>query len=223
MNERMVEMLDKVHKDLVLLANEVEDAIYKAVQALETQNKEQAKQVRKGDKNINFQEVKIEKQIFELMALQQPVATDLRFMVSALKMNNDLERIGDHAKSISKIAVKLSREPLLEPVNDITLLAKIARDMLHDAVQSFINRDTQLARNVRQRDKNVDKLNKKFKKHLYKKLEERPDKIKQGYALINVAQHIERIADLAKNISEDVVFMQEAKIIRYGIDKQKKI
>ena len=222
MNERMVEMLDKVHKDLVLLANEVEDAIYKAVQALETQNKEQAKQVRKSDKNINFHEVKIEKQIFELMALQQPVATDLRFMVSALKMNNDLERIGDHAKSISKIAVKLSREPLLEPVNDVTSLAKIVRGMLRDSVQSFINRDTQLARNVRQRDKNIDKLNKKFHKLIYKKLKEKPDKIKQGFALINVAQHLERIADLAKNISEDVVFMQEAKIIRYGIDKQKK-
>lgn len=219
MSEKMNEMLVSINKELIFLANEVEDAIYRSIKALEKQDKDLALEVKKTDKKINIHEVEIEKMILELMALQQPVAVDLRFIVVALKINNDLERIGDHAKSIAKTAIKLCGEPYIKQLELIPKLAKVVRGMLHDAVQSFINQNSELARDVTDRDPEADELYDKIYDTILEELKTQPEKARQGFELINVGQHLERIADLATNIGEDVVFMKEAKIIRYGLEE----
>lgn len=218
MSEKLNEQIESINKDIIFLANEVEDAIYRAVKSLENQDKEMAAEVKLADKKINLREVEIEKQILSLLALQQPVAMDLRFIVVALKMNNDLERIGDHAKSIAKITLKLCGEPYMDAVKKIPAFAKICRNMLHDAVQSFINQNTELARDVLERDNEADMIYDEIYESVLETLKVETTKITQGFEIINVAKHLERIADLATNIGEDVVFMKEAKIIRYGLE-----
>lgn len=219
MKEKMEEMLNDIHKELILLANEVEDSIYRAIKSLETQDKKLAKDVKRSDKIVNVHEVKIEKQILSFMALHQPVAVDLRFLIAALKMNNDLERIGDHAKSISKIALLLCGEPIKIPIDKILNLGKLSRAMLHDAVQSFINHNTELAREVMERDEAVDNEYLSYYEQVFETLEKENKSFKQAFEMLNVAKHLERISDYATNLAEDVIFMNEAKIIRYGQDE----
>ncbi|HFE63652.1 MAG TPA: phosphate signaling complex protein PhoU, partial [Caldithrix sp.] len=168
-------------------------------------------------KKIDMQEVNIEDQILSLLALQQPVAIDLRFLVGALKMNNDLERIGDHAVNIAKTLIKLAGRPYLKPLEDIPQMGKIARTMLHDAVHAFINRNSDLARDVCVRDDVVDRLYYKVVNHVIHVLQNEKERVEDGIDLISVARDLERVADLATNLGEDVVFMKEARIIRHGL------
>jgi phosphate transport system protein len=216
MKEKMQQMLDGIKKDLIFMANEVEDMLYKALKAVEKQDREMAHNIIKLDEKIDKQEVRIEDNILALLALQQPVAVDLRFIIGALKMNNDLERIGDHATNIAQTAILLTGESYIKPLVDIPKMGKICRSMLHDAVNSFINRNAELARDVCARDDEVDKLYHKIIDDVVKVLENQIDKIRQGYELISIARDLERIADLSTNLGEDVVFMREAQIIRHG-------
>jgi len=216
MKEKLGYLLENIKKDLIFMANEVEDSLFKALKSLERQDKKLAEEVLKIDKKIDVQEVKIEDQILSLLVLQQPVAVDLRFIVGALKMNNDLERIGDHAVNIAQTAMKLIGEPYLKPLEDIPLMGKIARNMLHDAVHAFINQNTDLARDVCARDDEVDRLFDRVKDDVIEVLKKKISKIEQGIHLIAVARDLERVADLATNLGEDVVFMREARIIRHG-------
>jgi phosphate transport system protein len=222
MTEKMNQLLEAIKKDIIFMANEVEDAIYKSLKALKKQDKKIAQEVIKGDKKIDKQEVNIENQILALLALQQPVAVDLRFIMGALKMNNDLERIGDHATNIAEIAIELSGEPYLKALEDIPKMGKISRGMLHDAVASFINNDSDLASDVIARDGEVDDLYYAVRDEVIAILPDKKDKIKQGIFLVNVARDLERVADLATNLCEDVVFMKDARIIRHGFDKESK-
>ena len=216
MKEKMQQMLENIKKDLIYMANEVEDMLYKSFKAVEKQDAELAREVIELDKRIDTQEVNIEDKLLSLMALQQPVAVDLRFILGALKMNNDLERIGDHATNIAKKSIELAGEPYLKPLEDIPKMAKIARSMLHDAVHAFINQNTELARDVCVRDDEVDKLQRKVQHDIIQVLKDKKDKIKQGFELISIVNDLERIADLSTNLGEDVVFMREARIIRHG-------
>ena len=216
MKEKMQQMLENIKKDLIYMANEVEDMLYKSLKAIEKQDNELAREVIELDKHIDQQEVSIEDQLLSLMALQQPVAVDLRFIVGALKMNNDLERIGDHATNIAKTAIELVGEPYLKPLEDLPKMGKIARSMLHDAVHAFINQNAELARDVCIRDDEVDKLQKDIQTEIIEILQTKKNKIKQGFDLISIASDIERVADLSTNLSEEVVFMREARIIRHG-------
>jgi phosphate transport system protein len=198
------------------MANQVEDALYQALKSLEKQDKDLAKSVFEADRLIDQQEVKIEKEIISLLALHQPVATDLRFIIGALKMNNDLERIGDHAENIARTTIKLAGEPFLKPLVDLPRMGKIVRTMLHDAVHAFINQDTELANEVRARDQKVDKLYRRIKKDIIEITSVKTDKLEQGMELILISRNLERVADLSTNLCEEIVFMQEAKIIRHS-------
>lgn len=216
MKEKLGHLLENIKKDLIFMANDVEDSLFRALKSLERQDKKLAEEVLEIDKKIDTQEVKIEDQILSLLVLQQPVAVDLRFIVGALKMNNDLERIGDHAVNIAQTAMKLIGEPYLKPLEDIPLMGKIARNMLHDAVHAFINQNAELARDVCARDDEVDRLFDQVKDEVAEVLKKKISKIEQGIYLIAVARDLERVADLATNLGEDVVFMREARIIRHG-------
>ncbi|GAB4375209.1 MAG: phosphate signaling complex protein PhoU [Calditrichia bacterium] len=219
MKEKMSQMIETIKKNLIYMANLVEDGFYKSLKALENQDKKMAQEVVDLDKEVDALEVKIEDQILSLFALQQPVAVDLRFLVGALKMNNDLERIGDHAVNIAVFAIKLAGHPLIKPLEDIPKMGKITRNMLHDAVHAFINQNSELARDVCARDDEVDELYFKVVDHVIHVLQEKKDNVEQGVDLISVARDIERIADLSTNLGEEVVFMKEARIIRHGFDK----
>ena len=217
MKEKLAQLMEDIKKDLIFLAHEVEDSIFKALKALEKQDKKLAKEVFELNKKIDMQEVKIEDQILTLLVLQQPVAVDLRFIVGALKMNNDLERIGDQAVNIANIAVKLVGESYIKPLKDIPQMGKIARNMLHDAVHAFINQNAELAREVCARDDEVDELYVQVRQDVMEILKKKKDKFEQGFDLINVARELERVADLTTNLGEEVVFMREATIIRHGL------
>lgn len=215
MKEKMTHMIEDIKKDLIFMANEVEDMLYQTLKALEKQDKKLSEKVIDLDKKVDQQEVQIEEKILSLLALQQPVAVDLRFIVSALKMNNDLERIGDHACNIAQTAIKLADQPYLKPLKDIPLMGKIVREMLHDAVHSFINQNPDMARDVCERDNEVDKLYYKVVDDIVNILRDKMDKVSQGMELISISRDLERIADLSTNLGEDVVFMKEARIIRH--------
>ena len=216
MKEKMQQMLENIKKDLIYMANEVEDMMYKSLKAVEKQDAELAREVIEIDKRIDSQEIDIEDKLLSLMALQQPVAVDLRFIVGALKMNNDLERIGDHATNIAKTAVDLTGEPYLKPLEDLPKMGKIARSMLHDAVHAFINQNAELARDVCIRDDEVDRLQRKIQDDIILVVQDKKNKIRQGFQLISIVNDLERVADLSTNLGEEVVFMCEARIIRHG-------
>jgi len=135
-------------------------------------------------------------------------------------MNNDLERIGDHATNIAKTAVDLTGEPYLKPLEDIPKMGKIARSMLHDAVHAFINQNAELARDVCVRDDEVDRLQQKIQDDIILVVQDKKNKIRQGFRLISIVNDLERVADLSTNLGEEVVFMREARIIRHRRDMQ---
>jgi len=217
MKEKLNLSLENIKKDLIFLAHEVEDSIFKALKAVEKQDRKLAEEVLDLNEKIDLQEVNIENQILSLLVLQQPVAVDLRFIVGALKMNSDLERIGDHAVNIAHLAIKLLGESYIKPLKDIPVMGKIARSMLHDAVHAFIDQNADLAREVCARDDEVDNLYRQVKEEVLEVLDRKKDKIEQGFNLINVAHELERVADLTTNLGEEVVYMREAKIIRHGL------
>ena len=222
MKEKMQQLLENIKKDIIFLANEVEHSLRLSMKALERQDVQLAEQVKQMDNDIDQLEVKIEDQILTLLALQQPVAVDLRFIIAALKMNNDLERIGDHAVNIANTAIKLAGEPYLKPLEDMPKMSRLAAQMVHDAVNAFIHLDSETAREICVRDSEVDELYDKVIAHIIEVVKDKPDKLEQAFALARVARDLERVADLATNLSEDVVFMKEAKIIRHGLEKERK-
>ncbi len=221
MKEKMQQLLENIKKDIIFLANEVEHSLRLSMKALERQDVQLAEQVKQMDNDIDQLEVKIEDQILTLLALQQPVAVDLRFIIAALKMNNDLERIGDHAVNIANTAIKLAGEPYLKPLEDLPKMSRLAAQMVHDAVNAFIHLDSETAREICVRDSEVDELYDKVIAHIIEVVKDKPDKLEQAFSLARVARDLERVADLATNLSEDVVFMKEAKIIRHGLEKER--
>jgi phosphate transport system protein len=218
MKEKMQQLLEEIKKNLIFLSNEVEHSIKQSIKAVMKQDKEIAEQIIARDKEIDKMEVENENKFLTLLALQQPVAIDLRFIVGGLKMNNDLERIGDHAVNIARTVEDLVGAPLLKPVEDLPEMSEMACKMLHDVVNAFIHQDAELARDVCQRDSIVDEFYLKIIKRTIDVLRKQSDKLEQGFAAARVARSLERVADLATNIGEDVVFMKEAKIIRHGLE-----
>lgn len=216
MKEKFQQLLENIKKDLIFLANKVEHNIRQAVKALEAQDVKLADQVASLDTEVDMMEVRIEDQILTLLALQQPVAIDLRFIVGGLKMNNDLERIGDHAVNIAATVPRMADKPVMDIISKIHEMNELSCKMLHDVVSAFIHQDAELARVVCAMDNEVDDFYENIVEEILKIIKEDVTKLEQGYALIRVARFLERVGDLATNIAEDVVFMKEAKIIRHN-------
>jgi phosphate transport system protein len=215
MKEKFISVLEDIKKDLVYLANEVEHSIRQAVKALKKGDIKLAEEVIARDEEVDKMEVKIEKNFLELLALQQPVALDLRFIVGGLKMNNDLERIGDHACNIARAVIENKDTFRLESVKKLNEMKKLSCSMLHDVVSAFIHQDTDEALEMRQRDAELDALYNEVVNMSKDLLKKNPDKLDENFAVVRVARSLERVGDLATNIGEEVVFMKEAKIIRH--------
>jgi phosphate transport system protein len=217
MQRHFVQELETLKTNIIKMGSFAEQAIADAVRALLERRKELAQQVVAQEQQINAFEILIDDQVVDLLALQQPVATDLRFILAASKINNDLERIGDHAVNIAESAIQCIELQPTMPLVDLTQMAQITKGMLRDAIDGFIHRNATICSAVLKNDDIIDELNKKIVRDLVEVMRESPDKIEQALEFIRVSRNLERVADLATNISEEVIFMAEAKVVKHHL------
>ena len=216
MTKHLERDLDHLKRELLDLCSMAEDATNKAILALTDRRADLAEEVRCGDDAIDAKEVKIEEDCLKILALHQPVAADLRFIVAALKVNNDLERIGDLAINIAERASYLAaHEPLAVPL-DFRKLVERVQAMVRRSLEALFSRDAAGAREVLRMDDETDRLNKEMFKALHRVMHDDPTTIERAVNLLSASRHLERIADQATNIAEDVVFLVEGEIIRHG-------
>ncbi len=209
------EELSQVKVRLLTMSTEAEAAVQLAVEALLERNGEKAARVIAGDRLIDRMEVEIEEQCLSLLALQQPMAKDLRLLVASIKIANDLERVGDHAVNISQSADRLAKHRPITPEPEIFEMARLAREMLSDSLEAFVRGDANAGREICLRDDKVDALNRSMFRILLTHMMEDPHSIGSGLELLLVSRNLERIADLATNVGEDVVFLVEGKSIKH--------
>ena len=209
------EQLSDLKVRLLTMSGEAVAALRLAVDALLERDSSKADQVIAGDHVIDDMEVEIEEQGINLLALQQPMARDLRMIVSALKIANDLERVGDHAVNIAESTQRLLQSRPITPEPEIVQMARLAREMLSDALEAFIRGDAKAGREVCSRDDRVDALHRSVFRILLTHMMEDPHTIGSGMDLFLVSRNLERVADLATNIAEDVVFLVEGKSIKH--------
>jgi phosphate transport system protein len=193
----------------------VEGAIAKAVTALVNRDDALARRVFAEDLEIDRMEVEIEEECLKLLALYQPVAGDLRFVVAVLKMNNDLERMGDLAKNIAKRVVYLSRAEPIDLEIDFRPMAAKAQDMVKRSLDALVNADVTLANQVRQDDDALDEMRREIHERLRAAIRANPQQVDTLLKLYSVAKHLERLGDMATNIAEDVIYMVEGEIVRH--------
>jgi phosphate transport system protein len=209
------EELNAVKARLLTMSGEAEAALGLAVEALLERDAEKARRVIVSDRIIDNMEMEIEEQCINLLALHQPMARDLRMLTSALKISNDLERVGDHAVNIAQSAERLAAARAITPEPEIVEMARLSREMLSDALEAFIRGDAQAGREVCRRDDKVDALHKSVFRILLTHMMEDPHTIGSGMELFLVSRNLERVADLATNVGEDVVFLVEGKSIKH--------
>jgi len=193
----------------------VEDRVHRAVHSLIDRKAEEAEAIIAGDREVNELHIEIDDRCLKLLATQTPLAVDLRLITSAIKINSDLERIGDQAVNVAENVVKMLPQPTLKPLIDIPRMAEIAEKMTRDALDSFVKRDPELARDVLRRDDEVDQLKDQVFRELLTYMMADPGTIQRALALILISRNLERIADHATNIAEDVIFLVEAKDVRH--------
>src|SRR6266511_6344110 len=195
------------------MGGEVERQIQHAIEALTEVDEKKAADVIAADAEIDRMEMVVEEQAVHLLALQQPVAVDLRFLVAVLKINNDLERIGDHAVNIAEGAERLSGRPPFQPAIGIRSMSEMVQVMLRQSLDAFIARDAALAKQVIQQDDILDAKNEGVIRQLLTYMAEMPALISHCLELISVSKNLERVGDLATNIAEDTIFIAEAKLV----------
>ena len=215
MHRHFHDELNDVKVRLLTMSGEAEAALGLAVDALLERSASKAQSVISGDRVIDNLEMEIEEACVNLLALQQPMARDLRMLTSALKIANDLERVGDHAVNIAQSAERLSHARPIAPEPEIVEMARLARDMLSDSLEAFIRGDAASAREVCLRDDKVDNLHRSVFRILLTHMMEDPHMIGAGMELFLVSRNLERVADLATNVAEDVVFLVEGKSIKH--------
>jgi phosphate transport system protein len=208
-------------KDRLLdMSAQAEESLHRAVQALLDRDTAAAAAVITEDHKIDSLEIEVEEAVTSLLALHQPVAGDLRLILSGLKIANDLERVGDHAVNIAQSAERLLGYRMITPVPELVEMARIAREMLADALSAFVRGDAPTGRAVCARDDQVDALNDSMFRILITHMAEDPHTIGAAMELFLVSRNLERVADLATNIAEDVVFLVEGKTIKHHAEER---
>jgi phosphate transport system protein len=215
MKEHFSERLETLRRQLISMGAEAERQIASAIEALVTGDAAKARAVIEGDKAIDQMEIKIDEGAVELLATQQPVAGDLRLLVSALKINADLERIGDHAVNIAEAAERMSKTRPFKPWIDIPYMAEIARGMLQDSLDAFVRRDAALALAVCKRDDLLDEKNKSIIRELLTYMAENPALITACIEIIGISRNLERVGDLATNIGEETIYIAQGDVIKH--------
>jgi phosphate transport system protein len=217
MAKHLTRDLEVLKKEILAIGVLVEDAITKSIYCLDSRRVELAEEVIAGDREIDLKEVHIEDECLKVLALHQPVAADLRYVVTVLKVNNDLERMGDLATNIAKRAQFLSSQDSLQSDIDLTLLAKLVIGMVRQSIDALVRTDTALARRVMGEDDSVDHLHRQTYERVQALIRADPEKTERAIQLLSVSRHLERIADLATNIAEDVIFLVDGEIIRHSV------
>jgi phosphate transport system protein len=205
---------------LLQMSAQAQDALDRSVRAVLQRDGEAADRVLREDRQIDALEVEIEEMVTNLLALHQPMARDLRLILSALKISNDLERVGDHAANIAGCAQRLIDQRPITPEPEIIEMGRLARAMLDDAIDAFVRSDATLGRDVCGRDDQVDALHRSVFRILLTHMAEDPHTIGAAMELFLVSRNLERVADLATNVAEDVVFLVEGKNIKHGAERQ---
>lgn len=199
---------------LLTMSSLAASSVQNAIRSLVERNDDLARQVEQADDQLDALEIELDELAIVLLS-RGPIASDLRMITVAMKITHDLERVGDEATTIARRAVDLNKEPQLKPYVDIPRMATMALEMLNDALEAFVSRDTGRARAVLPRDKEVDALHKQLQRELVSFMLESPTTITRCLNLMQVSKRIERIADHATNIAEEVVFLYEGRDIRH--------
>ena len=207
--------LADLKENLLRMAGFTEQSVAQALKALVQRDDALAKKVDADDAALDKLEIEIDDRCIKLLALRQPTATDLRFITMAMRLSGELERIGDQAVNIAHRAEELNREPLLKPLVDIPRMADHAQGMIHDSLDAFVYAKPNVAREVIKRDEKVDLLNRQLHRELTSFMIEDPHTITRCLNLMSVAHNLERIADHATNIAEDIVYLYEGRDIRH--------
>jgi phosphate transport system protein len=211
--------LNALNEKLLHMARLAEESMALAVKSLKDRDESFAQEVFRRETAVNLLEIDVDELCMRLLALRQPVASDLRFITSAMKIASELERVGDLGVNIAEVSVELLKLPPLKPLIDIPRMASLAQGMVKDALNAFVNRDEKLARMVCERDDEVDSLNDQIFRELLTYMMNDPSTINRSVGLILIGRHLERIADHATNIGEDVIYLVKGKTIKHHIEE----
>ena len=211
--------LESLKKQILSVSAMAEESVRNAVRALEQRDERLAAAVIEGDLDIDQAEVDLEEECLKILALHQPVAIDLRFIVAALKINNDLERIGDLAVNIAERAQYLAAHPKVDIPFDFEGMARKAQDMVKKSLDALVNMDPRLAREVCAADDEVDAINRQMYLQVQEGIRRRPEDMEALIHFLSASRHLERIADHATNIAEDVIYMSDGEIVRHRAEQ----
>jgi len=216
MQRHFDEDLEKLKTSILLMAASVDEAILASIDALKALDVSKAKQVIADDRKIDEMELDIDEHSLSLLAKQQPMAVDLRFITVAMNISTDLERIADLAVDIAQRVLEMADKPLLKPLIDIPQLAAIAQTMTKDVIQAFFDRDVNLAQKVILFDSKADALRNAVQSELINDyMIKDPKTVSRAVPLLLIARHLERICDHATNIAEDVIYMVKAEVVKH--------
>jgi phosphate transport system protein len=216
------EELKELHKDILRMAVFAQESIFKSVESLKNRDQALAQAVIDNDNNIDDLELVIDEKCIDLIARYQPMAGDLRYIATGMKINAELERIADIALDIAQRSLELMKKPLLKPLVDIPKLSQVAQDMVHNAIDAFVKRDAHLARQVVLADSEADRLKNLVQEELINEyLARDPKTADRAVALLLIARYLERICDHTTNIAEDVIYMVEAKVVKHHPEELK--
>jgi phosphate transport system protein len=211
------ETLDRATKkllnEILIQGSMVENAIKESVDALINRDVEQAKVIYEGDRQINKKQFEIEESVITLIATQQPMARDLRLLTAILEVTTELERMGDYAKGIARITVRLGQDILLEPISEIPPMAEVCVDLLHRALHAFVDKDAEAARTIPKEDDKVDSYYNRIYRELMNHMIADPSTIDQANHLLWVAHNLERVADRVTNVCERIVFVVTGELL----------
>ena len=215
MSAHLKKEIDNLKKELLTLCGMVEDSLWQAVKSIKNRDVKLAEKVIDSDIEIDQMEVKVEEDCLKILALHQPVAIDLRFIITALKINNDLERIGDLAVNIAERSQFLSAQKPIDMLFDFETMAEKTQAMVKKSLDALVNIDCDLASQVCQADDEIDAINRQMYDQVKGQIKQAPENIETLIHLLSVSRHLERIADHATNIAEDVIYMVKGEIVRH--------
>lgn len=209
--------LESLKKNILNLGGKVEDSINKAITALVDRRPDLADEVLDTDDEIDTAEVEIEEDCLKILALHQPVASDLRFIITVLKVNNELERMGDQAANIALRARFLAQNDPIETPIDLTNMVDTVQDMVHESLEALVNQDAERARTVTDMDEKVNEAHRTMFREIQHIMADNPDTIERAIHTLLVSRYLERMGDLAKNICEDIIFLSEGEVMRHQL------
>jgi phosphate transport system protein len=220
MERHFDEELNELKNRLLVMGGRSEAIVHKSIDALRTRDSALAEEIFADDRAIDALELEIDERAIRLLALRQPVGADLRFITSAMKIATDLERVGDHGVNIAQSALRLNQEAALQPLADLPRMGRLAARMLTEALDTFVKNDAAGARGILTEDDEVDQLKRKLFAELIAAMTEHPETIPRALELILVSRNLERVADLATNIAEEVVFIAEARVVKHHMEER---